>query len=183
MKAKGFFLGLLALLGGFGGAEGLGDPMAGRLEREAEVLLRLFTEEVREEAFAPGFLAQVPAAQVAAIVAQLKANLGEPEGARPLEPGRYLLELERGYVPTRISLDREGRIAGLFFEPPVAKLGSLEEALEALRGLSGRVGLWVERDGRPILALEEDTPLAVASAFKLLVLAALREEMEAGRRT
>ena len=85
MKAKGFFLGLLALLGGFGGAEGLGDPMAGRLEREAEVLLRLFTEEVREEAFAPGFLAQVPAAQVAAIVAQLKANLGEPEGARPLD--------------------------------------------------------------------------------------------------
>ena len=40
-------MGLLALLGGFGGAEGLGDPMAGRLEREAEVLLRLFTEEVR----------------------------------------------------------------------------------------------------------------------------------------
>ena len=58
----------------------------------------------------------------------------------------------------------------------------LEEALEAFRGLSGRVGLWVERDGRPVLALEEDTPLAVASAFKLLVLAALREEVEAGRR-
>lgn len=64
----------------------------------------------------------------------------------------------------------------------MAKLGSLEEALEAFRGLSGRVGLWVERDGRPVLALEEDTPLAVASAFKLLVLAALREEVEAGRR-
>jgi len=182
MKAKRVFLGLLALLGGLGGAEGLGDPMAGRLERGAEVLLRLFTEEVREEAFAPGFLAQVPAAQVAAIVAQLKANLGEPKGVRPLDPERYLLELERGYVPARISLDREGRIAGLFFEPPIAKLGSLEEALEAFRALPGQVGLWVERDGKPVLALEEDTPLAVASAFKLLVLAALREEVEAGRR-
>ncbi|GAB5601887.1 serine hydrolase [Thermus sp. FJN-A] len=182
MKTKRLLLGMFALLGGFGGAEGLGDPMAGRLGRGAEVLLRLFTEEVREEAFAPSFLAQVPVAQVAAIVAQLKANLGAPKGVRPLEPGRYLLELERGYVPTRISLDREGRIAGLFFEPPVAKLRSLEEALEAFRALPGRVGLWVERDGKAILALGEDTPLAVASAFKLLVLAALREEVEVGRR-
>lgn len=99
MKAKGFFLGLLALLGGFGGAEGLGDPMAGRLEREAEVLLRLFTEEVREEAFAPGFLAQVPAAQVAAIVARLKANLGEPEGRGPWSREGTSWSLSGGMCP------------------------------------------------------------------------------------
>jgi len=161
----------------------LGFGMGGASEPDlsGEVLVQLFTQEVQEAWFSEDFLAQVPVGQVEAILAQLGAQLGAFQGVRPVEPGRYLVVFEKGYVPARIGLDARGRIASLFFEPPVVRLPSLKAAQEAFRALPGQVGLWVEKNGQEVLALNPESPLAVASAFKLMVLALVLEEVEASR--
>lgn len=148
-----------------------------------QALERLFRERpVQAEWFAPSFLARVSAAQVEQVVAQLVAALGAFERVEP-EGADWLVVLERGVVPTKVVLDAQGRFAGLLFQAPRARASDLDSAVAGFRELPGRVGVVVVEDGRLRAALEPDEPLAVGSAFKLAVLAALKEEVAAGRRS
>ena len=147
-----------------------------------QALERLFRERpVRAEWFAPSFLAQVPAAQVEQIVAQLVAALG-PFERIDKEGDDFLVVLQRGVVPTKVVLDAQGRFVGLLFQPPRARLANLDAALAAFRELPGRISVVVVEDGRVRAAIAPDEPLAVGSAFKLAVLAALKDEVASGRR-
>lgn len=149
----------------------------------SEALARLFTDRpVQAEWFAPAFLAQVPAAQVEAIIANLLETFGPFEEVRP-DGSRFLVLLEQGEIPSHIVLDDQGAIAGLFFETPRLRSGAtLEEAIAPFRQLPGRVSLLVVENGRPIAAIDPDQPLAVGSAFKLAVLAALQDQVAQGLR-
>ncbi len=134
--------------------------------------------------FAAVFLAQVSPAQVDAIVAQLRAALGayrSVDGAK----GVYTAHFEKGTDEVRIHLDGEAKIDGLFFRPPVIAASSLDDALDRFRHLDGSVTylLTVGTDGRSERAAHDPaTPQAVGSAFKLAVLAAVGDEIAAGRR-
>ncbi len=139
---------------------------------EIERVRALFNEPIRAEWFSKEFLSQVSAEQVEAIVRQLTAQLGEFEGVRK-EGENYAAVFEKGVVPVVIRLDAEGRIAGLFFKPPRARLGSLEAAAKALAKLPGDVSLLILAGDTPRIELNANARLAVGSAFKLSVLAAL----------
>lgn len=146
-------------------------------------LERLFTERpARAEWFAPAFLQQVPLAQVEAILQQLLGGLGPYEGVEPDGPN-FRVNFERGVVPAQISLDSEGRIQGLFFRPPQPK-GALtpEQLLAEYRKLPGEVSVLVLEGNQARLNLNADRALAVGSSFKLAVLEALRQQIEAGQR-
>lgn len=146
-------------------------------------LERLFTEQpARPEWFAPVFLQQVTVAQVEAILAQLKQALGKYERVEPEGPN-FRVVFEQGIVPAQISLDAQGRIQGLFFRPPQAKGGLTLEQLQAeYSKLPGQVSVWVLEGNQERFNLNADTVLAVGSAFKLAVLEALRQQIEAGQR-
>jgi beta-lactamase class A len=146
-------------------------------------LERLFTERpAKAEWFAPAFLQQVPLAQVEAILQQLLTSLGRYEGVEPDGPN-FRVNFERGVVPTQISLDTEGRIQGLFFRPAQPKVALTPAQLrEEFRKLPGQVSVLVLEGNRERLNLEADRVLAVGSSFKLAVLEALRQQIEAGRR-
>lgn len=146
---------------------------------EAERVRALFTEPIRAEWFSKAFLAQVSAEQVAAIVRQLTAQLGAFEGVRK-EGAHYAAVFEKGVVPVVIRLDAEGRIAGLFFKPPRARLASLAEAKERIAALPGKTQFLVLRETTPLAWLHPGERLAVGSAFKLSVLAALLDAVENG---
>ncbi len=146
----------------------------------SERLEQLFTRQPLAEWFAPRFLQQVSAEQVARIVAQLKQQYGAFERVEG-EGTEYEVILERAIVPTRIALDAEGRIIGLFFSPPMPRTRKPDELLAEFRQLPGTTSLLVLKNGREFLALRPDTVLAVGSSFKLAVLAALKDAIEAGR--
>ena len=148
-----------------------------------QALERLFTQPpAKAEWFTPEFLAQVPAAQIDAIVKGLTAALGAYQKVRS-DGQNFVVEFEKGLVPTQIALDAQGRIAGLFFRPPQPKAAlSPEQALAQFKSLPGRTSLLVLEDGQPKVLLNSDTPLAIGSAFKLAVLAALQEQIQAGQR-
>lgn len=165
---------LIALLPVFGLAQNL-TPQA--------ALERLFTQPpAKAEWFTPEFLAQVPPAQIDTIIKQLSDALGKYQSLRPDEPN-FLVEFERGLVPAQIALDPQGRIAGLFFRPPQPKVTlTPEQVITQLKSLPGQTSVLVTEDGKPKASLNADMPLAIGSAFKLAVLAALQEQIQAGTR-
>lgn len=146
-------------------------------------LERLFTEQpAKAEWFAPVFLQQVPLAQVEAILQQLLGGLGRYEGVEPDGPN-FRVNFERGVVPAQISLDAQGRIQGLFFRPPQPKTAlTSEQLLAEYRKLPGQVSVLVLEGTQERLGLNTDSVLAVGSSFKLAVLEALRQQIEAGQR-
>lgn len=153
------------------------------LDADTAALAALFRGPVRPEALAPAFAQQVSAPQLQALVANLVRQLGPFRRVRPTgEPGRYLVEFERGEVPTLLRLDGAGRLAGLLFQSPRPALRTWAQLDSAARALPGRAAVLVQIDGRDRLALAADTPLAVGSAFKLAILAALAEDVAAQRR-
>ncbi len=142
-------------------------------------LERLFqTETAQADWFTTAFLQQVPIEQVRTLLSQLKQSLGALHGVTPLGDG-YQLTFARGTVPAKIQLNGQGQIAGLFFGPPTAPL-SLSEAVQAFQALDGNASLLILQGEEVLAAVEADQPLAVGSAFKLAVLAALRQAIVRG---
>ena len=145
-----------------------------------QALERLFTQPTVESAwFADRFLSQVSADQVHQIVQSLSRNLGEFQGVESVGD-RYQVVFEQGIVPTQIQLNAAGQIAMLFFQPPQLGNVSLEEITTAFEQLPGDVHLLIRQGDETLAAVNPETPLAVGSAFKLVVLQALQQQITAG---
>jgi beta-lactamase class A len=155
-------------------------PAASELARErVDALLRAGHADAAW--FSASFLAQVSTARLDTILAQLGTALGAYEGLDGGQ-GDYTARFAKGTDEVLVHLDAARRIDGLFFKPPKQRAASLDDALRALQPVRGTLSYVImegtsERAGR-----EPATPLAVGSAFKLAVLAALRDEIARGRR-
>src|SRR5690606_27757886 len=66
---------------------------------------------------------------------------------------------------------------------PEPKASELDAVLADFQTLPGQVSLIVVTDGGVLAAVNADTPLAVGSAFKLAILAALKDQVAAGMRS
>ncbi|MCM5560115.1 serine hydrolase [Pleomorphomonas sp. JP5] len=155
------------------------DAIAG--EAEIAHLERLFSApELASTQFSRSFLAAVPAGEVSRIVEQMVGSLGTPR-AIVQDGDDYAIETDTHSIPTKMTLDSNGLIDGLLFQPPVALTASLEETLEKLSGLADTVSYLVETSGAARLERESSRPLAVGSAFKLGVLKVLADDIAAGR--
>ncbi|OUL33590.1 serine hydrolase [Nostoc sp. T09] len=142
----------------------------------------LTTEPVQADWFSSEFLAHVPISQIQQIISSLKQGLGDYQKVQ--EQGKnYIVVFARGYVPTQIALDANGKIAMLFFRPPVAQGKSLEEAIAEFKTLPGKVSFLVLEGKSERAALNANTPLAVGSAFKLAVLQTLKSQIATGKRS
>ncbi|WP_256841080.1 serine hydrolase [Ornithinimicrobium cryptoxanthini] len=154
------------------------------------------TAEEAGQRFSAEFLAQVPADQIAPVLAQFRAGppltlttVGDveeqPDGALTTQ-----LTLS-GDEPLRLSItvDADGRIAGLFLQPgPPADLpevGSWQELDEEFADLGGTTRVYVGEvdSGRclPVHASEQaGEPAPSGSVFKLIVLSALVDAVTEG---
>jgi beta-lactamase class A len=146
-----------------------------------------------EEAFTAGLLAQVPYAQIAAVGSNLTGQFGPAMAVEAVTPvpvapnaGLVTIRFERGLVVFQVSVDpaEANRMNGLFVKD-VRPLGDTPEKIAAdLAALPGSVNAWfAPLDGKgAVIGINADTPLALGSTFKLYVLAALAEDVKAGRR-
>jgi len=158
------------------------DPPSARDARAAQraALQSLFDESPgRADRYSDAFLAQIPAAQVAGLVGDLRTRLGVLQRITEAPDG-FVVHFAGGAVPARITLDDAGRIAGLWFGP-VRPQGDIAKQAEAIRALPGHAALLVLTDGRPRAAHAAQVPLAVGSAAKLAILQATRQAVDAGR--
>jgi beta-lactamase class A len=163
-------------------------------QRARDVVAVLRGQADLPNVFTPGFLAQVPPQQIAAVARQLSEQFGavrELEGARAVSgnAGTIRIAFERAIVEMSIQLEADAphRIAGLNVtgNEPIGG-DSADVILGELRQLPGQVSFQIARlgDGAPIAvaALEPDRALAIGSSFKLIILAELSRQVQAGRR-
>lgn len=147
-----------------------------------QALARVMQQTPAQEAwFAPSFLAQIPIAKVNEIVKQYEGTLGAFVRADASADG-FTLVMEKGTAPSKIQLDGEGRIDGLWLGlPEPTKPASLDDSMKALGALPGRVSALVLAEGSLLASLHPDDALAVGSAFKLAILAAAQQQILRGR--
>ena len=152
----------------------------GQIVTPEQMLKQIFTAEVvSEDWFSAAFLAQVPVVQMSEIVNQYRAALGALEEVQGNAP-TFRLTFSHGYVAAQIALDSAGRVAGFFLGPPEPRASGLDDALDGFRKLPGKVSVLVVSQSGVLAELNPEQPLAVGSAFKLAVLAALKDRIAAG---
>ncbi|WP_379921396.1 serine hydrolase [Erythrobacter sp. R86502] len=144
--------------------------------------------------FSASFRAAVADAQITALSESLVAQFGPATGVAVLEPqnatrAAIQIRFERGMATGFIGVDpaEQNRINELVFTKvdTVAPTGDTPTAIKAeLEALPGRVNAWFAplNTGTATISLGANTPLALGSTFKLYVLAALAEDVKAGRR-
>lgn len=163
--------------------------------RAADVAARMVeTPEDLERLFTPDMLQALSAERLAALFASLRAKHGAVEAVTRLpatEPtqGRFLLGLSRGVemeLTIYVEPQAPHRISGMWFGPPmprVADLAGMAGEFAKLPGQSAFSAARLEDRGPVTLARHAGAaPFGVGSAFKLFLLAAAIEDVEAGRR-
>lgn len=152
---------------------------------EEELLETIFVSDtVERNLFSPALLNRANVEEVVAIVRGLKGTLGGFRGVQKEGPNTYTVFLERGRVPAEIQLDDNGLVTFLFFRQPTAAGLTPQEALGGFVRLErtggGQVSVLVTRDGVDQVALAPDAELDAGSTFKMAVLRALVDSVEAG---
>ena len=173
-------------------APGFAQEASAELRSRAEQVVALLRGEADPaELFTPAFLAQVPVAQIRTIGSQLTAQYGAPRGiegidARSATAGTIRIGMERAVLSMDIQIEPAAphRIGGLLVAGADMRGDSLAAIVEELRALPGQTALSVVRLGeQPAFAIAHnaDQPLAIGSAFKLIVLAELSRQIGEGR--
>lgn len=169
-------------------------PAPTALETRAEQVVALVNGKAEPaEIFTARFRAAVSDAQLKSLITNLTAQFGAAVSATldPREGTRAKIEIrfERGLAKGSIGIqsDEDNRVGELLITSaePLAVAGDTPQAIAAeLAALPGTVNAWFAPldGGAPLVAINADKPLALGSAFKLYVLAALAEEVKAGRR-
>jgi hypothetical protein len=186
----------LALLAVLCGTVPAGAQRRSTLDERAAQVAALFraTPGGFEGLFAKEFLARVTPPRLTSILMDLHQKFGPVRRTvltardRP-DTASYDFILQQGYsVPVRLTVADAAPhlITNLLVGAPVRLAATLEEIVRELRALPGEVSFLaarLERAGpRPLAALDPERRLAIASGFKLYVLGALVQELEAGRR-
>jgi beta-lactamase class A len=155
--------------------------MAG--DREITTIRTLLgTDPVDPSLFTPEFLSAVPPASLEPVIMQVRAQVGQILAVEARGGADYLVETSTHELPVQIVLDGSNRIAGLLFRPVVSKTADIAGIVADMQALAQSFSLAVTRNGTVLHAANPDQPLAVGSAFKLGVLKALQDDIDAGRR-
>jgi len=146
---------------------------------EPSVLARLFSDELVSLKYTQQFEAAVPPSSIQQLIGQLTEQLGDfkrVDGAK----NPYTIVLEHGIITAFISLDGQGRVAGLQFTEIIDSRGSLADAVKEITSLDGESSVLIRKNGEILIDIQVDSPLAVGSSFKLGILAALQDAVADG---
>ena len=151
-------------------------------QRAIELLSILRSERTSDTYFAPAFLAQIPAAQVNAIAANLRAQQGDVLNIEAITPthrweAMLLVGYQRAQVRIRLTIDRDAphQVIGLLIAGVVPRGDSAAKLADDFAALPGHAGFMLARLDRggalPLLAYDGNRAFAIGSGFKLWLLA------------
>ncbi len=140
---------------------------------------------IDESMFAPAFLTAVPAPKLTALLKQMHASYGPVEQVTPHNrqsplAGQFTVRFKAHEMPMSLTIDGSTQqVIGLWFHPAAPSASSIEQVIEQLKALPGSTSFQLAELGDTVKVLHAhnaDEPLAVGSAFKLLILAAAVEQ-------
>lgn len=153
-------------------------PMMNTLSHKLSLIFE--DEPIEPSLFSPQFLAQVPITQIQKIIVDFKESLGTLKSIN-VSNGSGVIYFEKAELPVSISLDQQGQISCLWFGSPHFKSVRLDEMVKGLHeNAIGKTSLLVILDNTPIVVENNETPMAVGSTFKLLVLKAYEDAIKKG---
>lgn len=170
-------------------------PVSPALRAGADALVSVLRDaKIDETRFSPGFLSQIPAAQVEAVGKQLRDANGTVIGIARVTPESALqalvaVEYANAIVTIRIALEasQPHRFIGLLVIGVERRGDSFEGIIGELKKLPGTSALLVAKLGEaaPVAfaAHNADAPLATGSVFKLFVLAEIVRAANANERS
>ena len=143
--------------------------------------------------FSPAFRAQVPQAKWIELVASMTASAGPVTGIESFKPltadaAEFTLGFRDGVASGRIAVDpaEPHQVTGILFTGMSGRETSLDQVLGKLKTLPGASGFAIARlgNGAPqlVAGFNADRPLAIGSAFKLVILAELVRATNSGER-
>ncbi|WP_193746727.1 serine hydrolase [Blastomonas sp. AAP53] len=156
----------------------------------ANVLALLQGQAKGEDVFTPAFLTAVPPDQLATVLSSLKTQFGEAqtvEAVRPMDARSASIDIrfDKAVVTFTIGM-LDGRLSGLFITGTRTEDDSLAKITADIAALPGRTGLVVQRlteaGTETIASRHADDRFAIASVFKLYVLAEIDRAVRAGER-
>jgi len=165
-----------------------------QLSQRAQDVLRLLQgEEIEAEVFDENFRNAVPPTQFRALTSQVAAQQGQPLeiiSIKPRNANSAILKIRYEKSIGTVNMDLENgqphRISGLQLTGFEAADNSIADVMAAIDALPGRQGVLIQQldaaDMPPIAALDPDGRYAIASAFKLYILAELDRAIQAGER-
>lgn len=165
-----------------------------QLSARADDVLRLLQgEEIEDEVFDENFHNAVPPAQFRALTGQVKAAQGPALEIMSVSPrnansGILKIRFEKSIGTVNIDLEttEPHRISGLLLTGFEAAGVSLDDVLSAIDALPSRQGVLIQpldaADLPPVAALDPGGRYAIASAFKLYIMAELDRSIRAGER-
>ena len=171
-------------------------PSPALTQRAAELLPILNGGGVLADTLDPAILTAIPEPQFRAVSTQLADAFGKALAVAGIQPGSategvVTIRYERGTARFAMTVTPTppGKIVGLRVVgagPTAAAETTMDAVVAAIRALPGQTGFALADLGtgepRLIQSLAPDRPLALGSAFKLVVLATLVADIEAGRR-
>ncbi|HEX6970979.1 MAG TPA: serine hydrolase, partial [Limnochordia bacterium] len=170
---------------------------AAPVEMRADAVAALISDnpEGLADHFSPALFDQLPAEQMAGILRSIFAQFGAVQRTERIDEegspfqGRFHLYFSDGTaVPMTLQVGTEAPhlIVGIFFHPPISGAASASDVLAEIDALPGESSVLAARLGdqgvSTLFARNADTPLAIGSAFKLYVLAALAHAINSGER-
>ena len=163
--------------GGTGGVTGGATGGAAAMDARGALERFLTIRPIQAEWFAESFLAEVPLSQLEPGLRSITDQLGTYQGVEG-NGSPFTVRFSRGTATAHISLDAQGQIDRLLLTD--LDFGGLDETVTRIAALPGQTNALVLKDGEAVAAHNADTPLGVGSGFKLAVLAALQDQIEAG---
>jgi beta-lactamase class A len=156
----------------------------------ASVLALLQGRAKAADIFNPAFVAAVPEAQLAQVIAGLKAQHGEAQSVaavRPMDARSASIDIrfDRAIVTFTIGM-LDGKLSGLFITGTRTEDDSLDNVVANIAALPGRTGLIVQKltdtGAQTVVSRNAEGRFAIASVFKLYVLAEIDRAVRAGER-
>lgn len=166
-------------------------PGAVVAQRAAEIVTVLQGERPAADIFGERFLTQVSAEQLIALARQLQAEHGkllgaEAAAAENASTATFRIRFERATATGRLTLDPAPphKVGGFWITSVLPIDDDAEKIAADFAALPGRAGFAVVKLGEKpeiVSGAKPDEQFAIGSTFKLWVLDALAEEIEAGR--
>jgi beta-lactamase class A len=135
----------------------------------------------QQDWYEPRFLQSIPFGMIAPIPKRVTDGLGAYRRTTG-SGGRYISEFEKGTVEAHIHINADGKIDNFRLLSPVLTAGGIDTPAKELSALPGNVAYVLIENHKERATQNPNAALAAGSASKLAVLAALRDQIAAGRR-
>lgn len=153
---------------------------AGEVEDRRFLRDLLSTDTIPIESFTQSFLEAVPETKLRVALRPFRQNYGKVRRVS-LDGERYVVWTESHKIPVTLRRNLAGKIHTFFFHTPARLVANLKADLAPIEKLPGKIAYLITKNGKELAASGENAPLAVGSAFKLAVLAALKSRVDQGK--